>query len=187
MVTAQEALQGRKGSHHSSCLRALHPNMPRMGISKVKGPSLHKLQGMLQEIPDFGRSALVSVAGLQSQTLPLLSSCPAADKLPSAHPEGWPRCLARGRREVLPFLPCKGLPSHHQLIQPVHEAIVHCSALRMENAMFLQSRLKGEQFKCLETAVLEVTQELPILGLSSPRKPEIEKLLQSIDILGLWK
>lgn len=53
--------------------------------------------------------------------------------------------------------------------------------------MFLQSRLKGEQVKCLETAVLEVTQELPILGLSSPRKPEIEKLLQSIDILGLWK
>lgn len=38
-VTAQEAVQCRKGSHHSSCLRALHPNMPRMGISKVKQTS----------------------------------------------------------------------------------------------------------------------------------------------------
>lgn len=143
MVTAQQAAQGRKGSHHSSC-RALHPNMPRDG-SPRSNETLHELQGVLQEIPEFSRSAPVSAAGLQSQPLHLLRSCPAADKHPSAHPEGWPRCLERGRREVLPFLSCKGLPSDHQLIQPVHRATVHCSALGMENATFLQIRLKAAE------------------------------------------
>lgn len=72
------------------------------------------------------RRSQISAEGLLSVLLGCSHSlCTAADKLPSAHPDGWPRCLGRGRREVLPSLPCKGLPPdrYSPFTEPLYIAV----------------------------------------------------------------
>lgn len=62
------------------------------------------------------------------------------DQLPSAHPEGWPRCLGRGRREILPSLPLQSAP-----IRPPADTACLCSHSRLKSPEDGKCHISPEQ------------------------------------------